>query len=96
VLNRDFISKIMAATLLGSLFGWYIHHDLMTWGQRGREAFITYQMRRFDMNMATPRPVFFTVIVTALLAVGFCALYELIAFWLSTAMKGRTSEKGAD
>ena len=96
MLKRDFISKIMAAMLLGILFGWYIHHDLMTWAPRGREAFITYQMRRFDMNMATPRPVFYSVIVTALLAVGFCALYELIAFWLSRAMNGKTLEKRAD
>jgi hypothetical protein len=60
------------------------------------EAFITYQLRRFDMNMATPSPMFYNVIVTALLALGFCVLYEAIAFCLSTAMKGKTSEKSAD
>jgi hypothetical protein len=96
MLKRDFVSNIMAAMLLGGLFGWYIHHDLLTWGLRGREAFITYQLLRFDMNMATPSPVFYNVIVAALLALGFCILYEAIAFWLSTAMKGKTSEKSAD
>ena len=45
------------------------------------------------MNMATPSPMFYNAIVTALLALGFCVLYEAIAFWLSTAMKGKTSEK---
>jgi hypothetical protein len=46
--------------------------------------------------MATPSPMFYNAIVTALLALGFCVLYEAIAFWLSTAMKGKTSEKSAD
>jgi len=46
--------------------------------------------------MATPSPMFYNAIVTALLALGFCVLYEAIAFWLSTAVKGKTSEKSAD
>jgi hypothetical protein len=96
MINRDSINKILAAILLGGLMGWNIHHDEMTWGVRGREAFIAYQMHRFDMYMANPRPVVYSVIVTALLGVGFCLIYEFIASCLSAAIKGPVSGKSAD
>jgi len=95
-MKRDFISKIMSATLLGALFGWGIHHNLITWNVRGREAFIAYEARRFDVNMATPSPVFSNVIVSVLLALGLCVVYELIAYCLSAALKGFAPEKRAD
>ena len=95
-MKRDFISKIMSATLLGGLFGWNVHHGLVTWNLRGREAFIAYQARRFDMNMATPSPVLFSIIISVLLAVGSCVVYELVAYCLSAAMKGIVTKKSAD
>ena len=67
-MRQNLMPKAVAAILLGSLFGWYIHHDLVTWNLRGRDAFVAYQMCRFDMYMASPRPVVYNVIVTALLA----------------------------
>jgi hypothetical protein len=93
MMKRDSIAKIMAAVLLGSLSGWYIHHNELTWGLRGREAFITYELRRFDSYMITPRPIVYSILVTALLTVGFCAVYELLAFWIAVGLRGTAAEK---
>jgi hypothetical protein len=96
MMKRDFISRIISATLLGGLVGWSIHHNLITWNLRGREAFMVYEARRFDTNMATPSPVISNVIVAVLLALGSCVVYELIAYCISSAIKGSESEKKAD
>jgi hypothetical protein len=96
MMKRDFISRIISATPLGGLVGWEIHHSLITWNLRGREAFIAYETRRFDMSMATPSPVLSNIIVAVLFALGSCVVYELIAYCLSSVMKGSPSEKRAD
>jgi hypothetical protein len=87
-MKRDLISKFMSATLLGALFGWYIHHDYVTWKLRGRDAFIAYQARRFDSSMAAPGPVLGIVIGMALFAIGSWVVYEVIALCLAAAVKG--------
>ena len=92
-MKRDLISKVMSATLLGALFGWYVHHGYVTWNLRGRDAFIAYEMRRFDSYMAIPGPVLVNVISMALVATGSWVVYEVIAYCLEAAMKGITSEK---
>jgi hypothetical protein len=87
-MKRDLISKIMSASLLGALFGWFVHHDYVTWKLRGRDAFIAYQARRFDSSMASPGPVLGIVIGMALFAIGSWVVYEVIALGLAAAMKG--------
>jgi hypothetical protein len=82
-MKQNLMPKVVAAILLGSLFGWYIHHDYATWSLRGRDAFIAHQTRRFDMYMASPRPIIHNLVVTALLALGLCVLYELLVAGLS-------------
>jgi hypothetical protein len=96
MMKRDFIGKITAAVLLGSLFGWYIHHDETTWSLRGREAFNAYQMHRFDLYIASPHPLVYSIFVTALWTGGFCAVYELLTFWIAVGLRGVTSEKKFD
>ncbi len=91
--KNDFLSKAIAAMLLGGAFGWYIHHDEMRWSLRGRDAFIAFQAHRFDMNIATPHTVLAYMVTTALMAAGFCAVYELISSGVSSAIKGMGAEK---
>ena len=95
-MKRDFIGKIISATLLGTLAGWGVHHNLITWNLRGREAFMAYESRRFDMNMVTPHPVLSNVIVTVLFALGLCVVYESIAYCFSSALNRSAAEKRAD
>jgi len=92
-MRENLVPKIVTAALLGSLFGWYIHHDEVRWGLLGREAFIASQMHRFDVNMVSPRPLAVTVVVMALLALGVCVVYESVVSGLSAIMKGMQSDK---
>lgn len=91
-MKQNLIPKVVAAILLGSLFGWYIHHDYVTWSLRGRDAFIAHQIRRFDMYMASPRPIAHNLVVTALLALGVCVLYELLVAGLSSIVNHNTRD----
>lgn len=85
-MKQNLMPKVVVALLLGSLLGWYIHHDYVTSSLRGRDAFIAYQMRRFDMYMASPRPIVHNLVVIALLALGTCVLYELLVAGLSSIL----------
>jgi hypothetical protein len=89
-MTREIACRIMSAVLLGGLFGWYIHHSQVTWSVRGREAFIAYQAHRFDLIYANPSPASSSVVSTALLIIGACLLYELVAYCLSAMMSNRT------
>jgi len=51
----------MAALVLGSLLGSYIHHDYATWSRLGRQEFMAHQMLRFEEYIAVPQPTFHTV-----------------------------------
>ena len=82
-MKPSLMPKAVAAIVLGSLFGWYIHHDYVTWNLRGRDAFIAHQMHRFDIYMASPRPIVIILVGTSLLALGVCVLYELLVAGLS-------------
>ena len=92
-MKREFISKIMAAMLLGGMFGWFIHYGLVTWNHRGREAFIAYQAHRFDLNYVNPSPLVSNVAAMALFAIGGCVLYELVAYCLLVLMKRVAPER---
>ena len=92
-MKHDLFSRLVAAVLLGIAFGWYIHYDYVRWNLRGQDAFVAFQMRRFDMYMATPPPAIASIVVMALLVTGFCAVYEVITSLVSAVMK-RTPSKG--
>ena len=77
------VGKALAAITSGISFGLYIHNDYVTWGERGREAFLAHQGHRFDQYMAAPRPTMVTVIGTTIVVVGAMALYEGLAFLFS-------------
>jgi hypothetical protein len=71
--------KLFLAALLGSLFGGLIAFDHSRWLHLGRDAFMAYQTRRFDMNMAQQNSGIGIIIGTAIFAVGLAAIYETVA-----------------
>ena len=54
------IHRAIAAVVMGSIAGWYNHHIYVTWNQRGKDAFISHELQRFDMHMAHPHSLMFT------------------------------------
>lgn len=90
-MKPNLMSKVVASLLLGGLFGWYVHHDYVSWSLRGRDAFVAYQLRRFDLYMASPRPFAFNLIGMALLALVVCVVYESLVAGISAILGGNGS-----
>jgi hypothetical protein len=88
-MKLNLIPKAVAAILLGGLLGWYIHHDYVRWSLRGRAAFLEYQTQRFDMYMASPRSIMFSVVLATLFSLGVFVVYELVAYGLSALVNHR-------
>jgi len=82
---------VVAAILLGGLFGWYVHYDSALWNLRGRDAFIAEQVHRFNTYISPPRPAVFTVIFSILLTCGACVVYELLAAGLAAIVNRHPS-----
>jgi hypothetical protein len=86
MMNRELVSRVVAAVVCGILFGLYMHHDYVRWGHLGRGAFVEHELTRFDRYMAAPRPVLVTVIGPAILAILVFGLYEAIARTISATL----------
>jgi hypothetical protein len=54
-MKQNFMPKIIAAFLLGGLFGWYVHYDSALWNLRGRDALIAEQVHRYTNASAVNR-----------------------------------------
>jgi hypothetical protein len=91
-MKRHAISRLLTAVLLGILFGSHMHHDYVMWNQRGRDAYISHQMHRFDIYMATPQAAGVTILGATFIAIGLFGVYEAIALGLSTVLKGALSD----
>ncbi len=77
------VHRVAAAFVMGLLFGSYNHHMYMSWNRRGKDAFISHQLQRFDTHMAQPHSLIFTVASGIIGAAVIFAFYELIAILLS-------------
>jgi hypothetical protein len=84
------IDKLLAAVVMGLLFGAYLHHDYTKWQDLGREAFLSKQEYRFDHFMAQPR-WFLLLFAGTLLAFIVLGAYEAIG-----AVLNRILPKNAD
>ena len=78
-MRRRSTARMYAAALMGLLLGLYIHHDYVTWSQRGREAFLTYQGHRFDLYMLDPHHSIALTICSIAVVSMFIGIYELVA-----------------
>ena len=79
-MKSQLVLKFLFALMAGGLFGLFIQSDYEKWHRLGREAFLTYQAQRFDVNMANPHWGIPHVTVIALMALGFFALYEAATY----------------
>jgi len=77
------LPRVAAAFVMGLLFGSYNHHMYMSWNRRGKDAFISYQLQRFDTHMAHPHSLIFTVASGIIGSAVIFVFYELIAILLS-------------
>jgi hypothetical protein len=55
----------------------------MSWNRRGKDAFISHQLQRFDTHIAQPQSLIFTVASGIIGAAVIFAFYELIVSLLS-------------
>ncbi len=94
-MSRRTIGKITAAVLLGILLGCYIHHDYVTWGRRGRDAFLAHETHRFELSMAEPGPIGVTVLGATIVVLSFLGAYELIALGVSAALSSTKSNQAS-
>jgi len=93
-MRQQAMGSLLTAAVIGILLGLYIHRDYVVWNQRGREAFISHQMHRFDLYMASPQATAVTILGALLLVLGLFALYEVIAFGFSAVLKTLVRDDG--
>src|ERR1700676_2760872 len=75
--------RVAAVIVMGLVAGSYTHHMYMTWNGRGKDAFIAYQLGRFDKYMAHPHSLMFTFASNVIAWAFILGFYELIAAVLS-------------
>lgn len=63
----------------GAFIGVAITADYHRWSTIGRDAFLPYQGKRFDLYMAHPGSGWGPIVVGAILMLGLGAIYEGIA-----------------
>ena len=81
--------RVAAIIVAGLIFGWYRYQDYDTWNRRGRDAFISHQLERFDKYMAHPRPLLFTLVTTIIGLALILGAYELVAAALAKLFPAR-------
>jgi hypothetical protein len=76
-------SKLFTKALLllvgGGLFGLLIKADQDRWYRVGRDAFLAYQQKRFDLNVTHPGYTIIYIIGAGIFVLGLGALYEGVA-----------------
>jgi hypothetical protein len=79
-MQAKLVIKFCVAAAIGVLGGWFIHIDYERWHRLGREAFLSYQARRFDLYMADPQLKIVSLFVFAVLTLGLFAFYEVVSY----------------
>jgi len=88
-MKLTYVIRFLLAIAFGVLFGQHVQRDYEKWHALGRDAYLSYQGRRFDTHMAQPSPGVYQIVAATILVAGLVALYEMAAFflekfWLST------------
>jgi hypothetical protein len=79
-MKSKLVIKCFIVVVFAVLLGEFIQLDYEKWHRLGREAFLTYQGHRFDLHMADPVHGPAHLLVFAMFALGWGALYEGVAF----------------
>jgi len=92
-MKAKLLGRSIAALIMGTLSGLWVHHDYVKWSTRGQEAFIVHEKARFDRFMVSPRPTI--IILIAYVFVMFVSLgcYELLAAVFSKLCRSRVVSK---
>jgi hypothetical protein len=77
------VHRVAAVIVIGLVAGSYNHHRYMTWNRRGKDAFIAYQLGKFDKYMAHPHSLMFTLATNVIAWALILGFYELIVAVLS-------------
>jgi hypothetical protein len=91
-MKRTGTGRVLATLFIGIMFGIYRHVDEVKWLQRGRDAYMAVQSRRFEritQYHATGTMLIAGVIIAAI-AVG---LYEVIAAGFTRLLPPSTVEE---
>ncbi len=91
-MKRTGTGKVLATLFLGVMFGIYRYVDQLMWLQRGRDAFMAVQSRRFERTMEY-HSALGTMIAGMLLAAVAVGLYEFIAAGFTRILPPRTAEE---
>jgi hypothetical protein len=78
-MRSKLVIKLLTSAAFGALLGQYVQADHEKWHKLGRDAFLSFQGHRFDLNMANPGSGLNYLIGGSLTVVGLCAVYEVIA-----------------
>lgn len=73
------VPRIAAVVVMGILFGSYNYHNYTTWNLRGRDAFLSHELERFNKYMAHPHSILFTLTAATIACAFIFGFYELIA-----------------
>jgi hypothetical protein len=68
------IVRMAVASLFGGLTSWFISLDYAKWRTLGREAFLSFNGRRFDEHIAAPSSG--AVLIAGISAVAAIGAYE--------------------
>jgi hypothetical protein len=82
-MNRQILSRTIAALILALLFAWFAHRAGVRWNQDGQEAFMQREVGRYERYFATPGGVVLYTIELPLLWGAFVLVYESLAYGIS-------------
>jgi len=77
-MKNRFVARVIAAAMLGLLFGCYFHSVETQYAQAGRNEFLAKQAIRYDQRIAKQHSLAFDVSCFIFLVGGFCGAYELL------------------
>src|SRR5712671_3983224 len=86
------MSRIIAAALLAVVLGCLMNGYYVKRGEMGREAFIAYQMKRYDRYFSHPRPVIRIVLTSVIVFGGIFAIYEGAAYAIYRLLRSTSAD----
>ena len=76
------VARLIAAAILGLLFGCYFHSKETQYAQAGRREFLAKQGLRYDQRIAKQHSLAFDVSCFLFLVGGFLGSYEILTVGL--------------
>jgi len=94
-MKTQLLARIIAAAMLGLLFGCYFYSKENEYARLGRREFLAKQAFRFDQRIARPHSLGFEVVGFLFLVGGFIGSYELLVIGITKMLWGTSSQDGS-